>query len=535
MSHNLNQKAPFVPRYIFSALIHDASDRHADSSLLYDTSENRSLSYADSLTLIEFASNRLAGSGFTKGDIVVSYCPLSLESVILCWACLYNGLVFLPVDHNWPAALLKQVLDETSPCLALTDDTRLSNLSTLYPAEKIIMSGRSGQTGRHSFYEWLEEGTDMPEKKDQDIDPDNPAVILYTSGSTGAPKGVVLSQHALCNSGKLVGEHFGWQESDAFLNLGDLHFMSGLRNTCIAPLHTGSSVVIARSNERNSVLHVFDLIHNLNIQYIGVAPTVIRQMNILFSEARKEQLSPLRAILCTGGPLVKDQLELFYKNYNIAVYNYYGLTETAGICSGHNASTFSPHDNSIGKPVGAEFILIPEAAYDDPHIGELLVKSDNLMSGYYKREKETAEVLKDGCFYTGDIVQKRADGCFELLGRKKNTIKNIYSELIHLEEIDNALEVHPMIREACACSYAHHAEDERIVAFIVPSEYPANAETSFIQDLKDHMYKVVGKNRSPWCYFIEEDLPRNTFGKVERQKLTEKLYAVIQSEHTRYF
>lgn len=523
-----------IPNQTFGELLCDSVKAFKQNTLLFDTSEGRSINYTDCLTLSEMVSAKLVNSGLQKGDIVLNYSPLSVESVILCWACLKSGLIFLPVDHNWPENLLKQVIEESSPSLILTDKKRLLIVESNYFSDRIITND-SDHNLTNSFYNWLEKEDPEINKSIEKVKSGDPAIILYTSGSTGVPKGVVLSQHALCNSGKLVSKHFDWQPLNSFMNLGDLHSMSGLRNTCIAPFHNGSTSIIAQSEERNNILYIFDLIEKLHINYIGVAPTVIRQMNVLFSHKRKNQLSTLKAIICTGGLLAKNQLELFYNNYNKPVYNYYGLTETAGLCSGHNAETFSPDDNSIGVPVGAEFMIIPEPSYKNPNIGELLVKSNNLMLGYYKRDKETSEVLKNGFFYTGDIVKKRNDGCYELLGRKRNTIKNIYSELIHLEEIDQALEKHHLIKEACTCGCNHLEEDEKIVAFIVPTNYPSNTESQFINIIKKHMNEIVGVNRTPWCYYIEKELPRNTMGKVKRQSLTEKLNVYIKSERTRYF
>ena len=520
---------------IFKTLIQTSSLKYADRPLLYDTLENRLLNYTECRTLINLVSKKLALSGYTKGDIILNFSPLSLESVILCWACLLNGLIFVPVDHNWPSSLLKQILNETSPKMVMTDQVRLSMVAPLITSEIIVLSELTEQTQIPTFYDWLEDLNNANTNVIDEINPDDPAIILYTSGSTGTPKGVMLSQKALCNSGKLVSDHFDWQCSDSFMNLGDLNSMSGLRNTCIAPLHSGSSMVIAQPDERNSVLHIIELIYKLQIQYIGVAPTVIRQMNIIYSQARKDQIASLKAILCTGGSLAKDQMQLFYTLYSKPIYNYYGLTETAGICSGHNVSTFSPNDNSIGKPIGAEFIIIPDASSKSTDIGELLVKSNNLMLGYFKKEKETAEVLINGYFHTGDIAQRRIDGFYELLGRKKNTIKNIYSELIHLEEIDRALEAHHLIKEACSCNFASFIEDEKIIAFIVLEEYTKDEENIIINDIRNHMLNLVGKNRTPWRYYIEKDLPRNTNGKIQRQKLEEKINEYIQSEHTRYY
>jgi len=523
-------------RITFNQLFLEVSGKYPGEVLLYDVSESRSLTYADCHVLMQLASERLAGSGYKKGDIIASYCPLSLESVILCWACLNSGLIFLPVDHNWPGTLLKQVLDEASPKILLTDAENLESACTIFTLERTVVTGYTDAEEVLSFFSWLEEvDTNSSPDPQGNVDTGDPALILYTSGSTGVPKGVVLSQHALCMSGKLVADHFGWEKGDAFMNLGDLHSMSGLRNTCIAPLINGSSMVIADEERRNAVLHIIDLVQNLNIQYVGIAPTLIRQLNLLYSEVRKEQLSPMKALLCTAGSLAADQLREFYDKYSIPVYNYYGLTETAGICSGHNASSFSADDNSIGFPVGAEFILLPDEDYQDPDVGELLVRSDHLMSGYYRRPEETDAVLKEGSFYTGDIVRRRKDGCYELLGRKRNFIKSIHAELIHLEEIDHALESHPAIKEAITCSYSEYAEDEKIVAFIVAEEPDAEKEKELVESLKQHMNCMVGVKRLPWCYFIKDKLPRNSPGKIERNKLAKDLDVLIRSEHKRYF
>jgi len=480
------------------------------SLLLTDTLTNRSINYAEGDNLVNFAVAKLQALSIRKGDRVVTYTALSLDSVVLAWGCFLSGVVFIPVDHNWPSTLLNQVIEETSP--------------------KFIL------TANDSFLEGYESDKCYPSADTPATAPSDLAAILYTSGSTGRPKGVMLSQQALYNSGRLVATHFNWNADDRFMNLGDLHSMSGLRNTCLAPLHAGASFIIATEQERGNVLLIIDLIEKFTIHYIGVAPTVVRQMNILFSPSRKEKLLSLKAVLCTGGPLAKDQMELFYQHYGKPVLNYYGLTETAGICSGHNLATYTPSDNSIGPALGAELFIKPDQEYStEEGVGELLVKSNNLMSGYFNREEETAEVLKEGYFYTGDIVRKRADGCYELLGRKRNIIKNIRSELICLEEIENALELVPVIRDACACTYAAYEEDEKIVAFIVLVNGDTHDYATTVKEIKKYLADKLGKNRVPWCYYIEEQLPRSSTGKIQRQTIKDKLHEYIGTNRKRYF
>jgi acyl-coenzyme A synthetase/AMP-(fatty) acid ligase len=530
----MNRKVDMTEK-TFKGLAHSCFMDFNKNRLLIDSSRNQCLTYAEGFDLIRIVSEKLLFHGLKKGDVVLNYTPLSLESVILCWSCFYNGFVFVPVDHNWPAELLKHILEETAPKLILTDRLRYENIRFSEPCGTVLFSEIDRIKGDiQTLFEWLQ--TKAPERDTltEEVLPDDLALILYTSGSTGIPKGVMLSQRAIFLSGSLAASHFRWKQSDLFLNLGDLHAMSGLRNSCFAPLHAGATFLIGTSDERNNALLLLQLIQKFGVHYVGVAPTVVRQLNILYSKQRMRQLHTLKAVLCTGGSLSKEQLKLFFTNYNIPVLNYYGLTETSGLCCGHTMETFHPDDNSIGRAVGAELRIESNQEMEDGE-GELLVKSQNLMSGYFKNRQETELVLRDGWFHTGDIVQLRTDGCYELLGRKRNILKNIHSELIFLEEIELAIEGHPIVCEACVCSFAHFEEDEKCAAFVVLKPGIEMELQSATNEIKRYLLEKLGKNRMPWCYYFETSLPRGTSGKVQRQFIKQKLHEYFQSNCKKYF
>ena len=519
----------------FHGLADGCFNLHPERILFYDTSNNRSFNYAEGSELILRTSKYLSSRGFSKGDIIISYTPLCIESVMLCWASLYAGLVFVPVDYNWPVDLLAHIIEETDPVLILTDSERIHTFNVNRSKCSVVLTGKNKPENYPALFECIEYSSSQPFNR-PGISPADLAVILYTSGSTGIPKGVMLSHQAMFKSGSLFAMHFGWRPDDVFMNLGDLHTLGGIKNTCFAPLHAGASFVIASEEERKSILLTIDLISERKINYVAVGPTIIRQLNILHTGTRKDKLSSLKAIISAGAYLAYDQLREFFSKYNIPVLNLYGSTETTGLCTGHNLSTFNPDDNNIGPAVGAQLIIEPDPSYgNDINTGELLVKSDKLMSGYYKREIETNLVLKDGIFHTGDIVKLREDGCFEILGRKRNIVKTLQTELIHLEEIDCALESFPHIKEACSCSFSQSEEDEKIVAMIVLNQSDSLTIDETIAELKTHLLKKLGKNRMPWCYYIEESLPRNTAGKFQRQLIKNMLNEHIKSHSKRYF
>jgi len=521
----------------FQSLFRRSCHAFGRNKLILDKHSLTVLTYSEAASLVETTSALLARLGVRKSGTVVSYAPLNLESILLCWACLVNGVVFIPVDHDWPEALLGHVIDQTSPMLILTDRERHGLVRNRFKPGRVLLCGEADSgAGALGFYDGLAACRDKRKWDSDPVRPDELAVILYTSGSTGTPKGVMLSQHSLCNSGRLISDFFNWGPGDRFMNLGELHSMSGLRNTCIAPLIRGSSFLVADVEDRRNVLSILERIQEFSITFVGVAPIMVRQMAVVASSSRKDMLSSLRAVLCTGAGLSSGALQAFYTAYGIPVLNYYGLTETAGICAGHTFSTFSPTDASIGFPVGASLSLAPDperASSGD--VGELLVESDNVMLGYYGNDRETVDMMKNGIVHTGDLARVRHDGCYELVGRKSNIVNTIRSERICLEEIDAALEAHPTIREACACRYLKTDDDERIVVFIVPEKDFREPGQAFIDRIKKDLTAMLGRYRAPWFYYIETELPRTTAGKIKRYTLRERLDEYLRVQHKRYF
>src|SRR5665647_665784 len=264
----------------FGSIADNCFRKFQDYNLLFDTTRGKYYSYGEGFDLIQKTSEQLSLHGIQKGNMVLTYTSLSVESIILCWSCLYSGIVFVPVDHNWPKEILSQIMKEVNPEIILTDPERLENVTEFNPQAGILLTGTRKVSNEYPlFFDWINKVVLQGTLKKSEPQQDDLAVILYTSGSTGTPKGVMLSQKALYNSGLLISTHYNWTKEHLFFNLGDLHSMSGMRNTCLSPLYQGSSFVVATHEERGNILSVIDLINRLGIHFIGVAPTVIRQLN----------------------------------------------------------------------------------------------------------------------------------------------------------------------------------------------------------------------------------------------------------------
>ncbi len=467
------------------------------------------ISYGQASELVSRITDSFAQAGLRPGDTVVSWACLNTESVLLSWACFVAGIVFVPLASIWSEERVHFVLEEVRPQLVFTDIShydRLEDYRLRSELARFVVYDDSTEFDERNdcfFSNWISESEcskmTFPTFEDSF---DNPAIMLFTSGSTGRPKGVILTSGALSNSGRLISEHFEWKADDIFLNTGELHSMSGFRNTCIAPLHASCTVLLSKPES----LHPLNLPHHISkhsCTLIGLSPLIVRMLNTMSSHFSPELFSTLRAVICTGEFLHPKQVRQFYDNTDVPILNYYGLTETSGLCCGHDLSTFDPEETSIGKAIGAELEIVDEN--DDPlpdgEPGQLRIRGPNLMKGYFKKPFLTSKVLIDGWFYTGDIAMRRPDGHFLLRGRIKNTINNDNTDLVHLEEVESALEYHPSVEDALVTRMMSDDGIERMVAHIVLGVINVDLSyTALVKEFNMFIDKKLGSGNLPRRY-----------------------------------
>jgi len=478
------------------------------------------LSFGNLCSLARAVSQLLEKYRVMPGDRIAVLSKEPLECLTVFWGVVLRGAIFVPLNPASGQDTLQYILGQSAPILLIFNSSEKKLVDSL--------SIPAAQTTSLVAEELLKEyppSESSQQRAASPATPDTPAVILYTSGSTGHPKGVVLSHGALCRSGEAMASHYQWSRDDRFLNLADFHTMSGLRNSAIVPFISGTLIVQTKTEERESFFKIIESIRSYRATLLGCAPIFVKQLSLFKDRIDPDQIKTLRAILCTGSILDPILAEEIYRHFTIPVINYYGLTETAGFCAGYSLVDFTGSKGGIGFPVGSVMMVQNEAGQTLPceTAGELVISSQNLMLGYYKEQDLTDASLRNGQFYTGDIGKITKDGEVILVGRKKNFIKNAHTELVYFEEVEMALEQHPQVDEAAVCGTVNRFGCEELVAFIVPYDsIPSSDE--FVSGLKTFLQERIGRHKVPPSINIVGSLPRYSTGKLSRQGIERMLH-----------
>ncbi len=508
------------PACTLPALLDEALSLYGPSPLIvFD--DGSAMSYAQAISLSRDMAKRLQAMGAGKGERVVSISGPSAEAALLFWACAIVGAIFVPLDNAISGERLGSILEKTSPKALFMDEGYAHKERAALFNTVSYRTDDSGKDGLKSFSDWLLEG----EGQLQPIEvlPSDAAVVLFTSGTSGEPKGVVLSHAALCSSARLMKEAYCWNQEDRLFSTGGFHTMSGIRNPCVAALCAGASFIMATQEERANAPFASELMERLGATILCTVPAFLAQFTSFSDKVRKGFARKLRLAMCTGTSLPTAVEEAFEGLYGIPVLNYYGLTETSGICIGVKPGMETRCRGTIGVPLGSTKVRLDRNGMEAEagEAGELWIMTENLMSGYYG-ETEGAEHSSNGWYRTKDICRIRPDGSIELAGRKDDAFKDQRGELVHPSEIEKALEKSKYVAEAAVCGFRGEDGRPSIAAFVVLKEKPAD-ERAVLSELRQVTLRAVGVHRTPSVFRFVESLPRGTNGKILRRILKEEL------------
>ena len=451
----------------------------------------------------------LSSLGVAKGDSVIVAAPNSIGATVSLLGIMLAGARALPINLVAGAKVMGYVIAHSGAKYALVDETQKQALTNaMAQSEQSV----------HLVDIDPDEGPDcsgITASNLPEIAAHDPALLMYTSGTTGNPKGVLLSHSNLLHAGGYVAQAHQLSPADKGLCVLPIYHINGLCVTIMGSIVSASQLVMAPRFSRSQF---WDQIIDHHCSWFSAVPTLF---SYILNDERTPDLtaSPLRFARSASAPLPPEVHRQFEKRFHIPIIETMGLTETgAQILS----NPLPPASRKIGSP-GIAFgnevrIAHPQTLIDcaPNEEGEILVRGHNVMMGYYNQPEETAKTIVDGWLRSGDLGRMDEQGFVFVTGRMKELIIK-GGENIAPREVDEALLEHPGVLEAAAFAKADDAYGQVVEACVVLKQ-GANVNAA---ELLSHCASRIGAFKSPQKVYFISELPKGPSGKVQRLKLAD--------------
>jgi acyl-CoA synthetase (AMP-forming)/AMP-acid ligase II len=497
--------------------------RYPDSVALKDS--RRAFTYPEANKRVNRLAHSLLSLGLEKGDKVAVLLENSIEIVEVYLATAKTGLVIVPINFRLVGPEVEYIVnnsdaealvvhDEFTPCV----DGIRQNLAGI-KAENYVVVGEERDGYRE--YEAFIQGAPESEP-DVQVQPHEPWILIYTSGTMGKPKGVVRSHESHIAFYLIDAVDFGFNEHDVCLNIMPLCHINSTFFTFTFTYIGGTAYIHpARSFRAEEIL---EIVEKEKITFISLIPTHYSLLLNVSEEGRRRDASSIRKLLCSSAPVSKD-MKLAIMDFfpGVELYEAYGSTE-AGIVTILKPEYQMRKLGSIGfESLGTDFVKILDEMGEEVgvgEIGELYSRGPMLFDKYYKLPEKTAASFKGEWFSAGDMARRDEDGFFEIVDRKNNLIIS-GGEHVYPSEVEKLICAHPGVLDVAVVGLSHEIWGEAVTAFIVPrdpDDPPSEEEViAFCRD------KMAGYKRPKAVHLLsQEEMPRTGSGKVLHRVLRER-------------
>lgn len=433
-------------------------------------------------------AGRLQAAGLMAGDRVLVSAETSLDLVIAHVAALRSGLVVVPANTAYRGREVAHIVKDARPRAAIVDsDERAGWIRSAAGPHTLVIGPEA----------------ELPDGEPQVLDaaePDDAALIGYTSGTTGSPKGAVLSHGNLLAGSESVALAWRWTNADRLVLALPLFHAHGLCVGLHGTLLAGASAVLLPRFDPGAVL---DAVRDHGATMFFGVPTMYHR---IAQSPRIGELARLRLCVSGSAPLPAELHRSLAERADQQVLERYGMTETLMLVS--NPYDGERRPGSVGLPLPGV-----ELRFSGENEGEIQVRGPSVFEGYWERPQATAESLIDGWFCTGDVGACDADGYVRILGRSKELIIsggfNVYPR-----EVEEVLLDHPNVAEVAVVGTPSDEWGEVVTAFVVPAGAARDAEPllAFAED------QLAAFKRPRLVHFVDS-LPRNALGKVMKGEL----------------
>ncbi|MGC9329101.1 MAG: class I adenylate-forming enzyme family protein, partial [Candidatus Hinthialibacter sp.] len=365
-----------------------------------------------------------------------------------------------------------------------------------------------------SIPELLEAGKQKTGHLSPDVNEDECSMILYTSGTTGNPKGVILSHKNIHSNFLSIKSVLDFHSGDTFISTLPLHHTYAMTVNLFGSLLVGARLMLFTQFDPRKIVEAF--LSEPNVIYAAVSPMLL--MLARFAPENAAENHRFRYVISGGGPLPDEVFYAFQKKYNYEILQGYGLTETSPVVANNR-----PGRNKVGT-IGFSLPGVEVQVRNDQgellptnEIGELCVRGDLVMKGYYKDPEGTRQAFyDDGWLRTGDMASIDEEGYIKIEGRLKDLIIS-GGENIYPQEVEDTLAKHPAVLEAAVVAQPDRLRSEIPHAFIVPVEEAKEKITE--SDLRAFCREHLAEYKIPVNFTFLDEMPRTAKGTVEKKEL----------------
>ncbi|HKL19311.1 MAG TPA: class I adenylate-forming enzyme family protein [Halalkalibaculum sp.] len=516
---------PELPVDDFRELLEQRMTESASYLIFIDEHDNRTeFSYRQFCDKVYGVARFLQNHGLRHGDRVATISHNHWQTAVQYFAAWLLGLVVVPVNLGEDDERIAYILENAKVELAFIRRDYRDRVSKIFSDNDALKNIETVLCEDTVYNYWDKEGE---LNLDDSSLAESEALIVYTSGTTGPPKGVVLSQHNLLEDARSIA---GWHNIDSdtrMMCVLPIHHVNGTVVTLLTPFLAGGSTVL---NRRFRVSRFFPIIRQEGVHIVSMVPTLLQYLNNHYADKDFESCPALRHVICGAGPLTVKVAETFEERFGIRIIHGYGLSETT--CY----SCFLPLDiegeehrkwisdygyPSIGVPIPANEMEIqdPEGnAVGENERGEIVIRGVNVMLGYYNNKEANEKAFSNGWFRSGDegfyVNDEQGRPYFFITGRLKELIIRGGVNLAPLE-IDEVINKAPGVKAGIAVGFENDWYGEEVGAYVQLKEGAEEDEEAILEFCRDRL----PFSKAPKVVVFGDKIPVTSTGKYQRRNV----------------
>ena len=495
----------------FRQVVEQLADEQPDATFLLAPEPDALLTYAELRRTTRRFGALLRDLRVPEQGVVAFMLPNGLAAASIFIGSMVSGRIVSPINLLAQDAVLEYTLGHAAPDVIFAAPEFFDRLSAL--AARIGVKPAILSTDPDRLV--------LPDDETYDVDSlesQRPAMLMYTSGTTGKPKGVLLSHANMLHAGRTVSAAHALTPDDRVLSSLPLYHINGQCIGIVSPLVSGGSIVLPH---RFSVSRWWPLVEDCRPTWLNVVPTIIAYLlhGPAPTPSQATAIRGVRFARSASAPLPPEQHRAFEERFGVPVIEAMGLTECASVAFCNSLDPNERRIGSPGRPIGLEArVVAPDGrVLTAGERGEIQLRGDNVMIGYYRAPDATAQAVdRDGWLSTGDLGYRDGEGRYYITGRLKELIIK-GGENIAPREIDEALLAHPAVLEGAAVGVADPMYGQEILACVVLKPGSTCSEAA----LREHCERLLGRYKTPRYVRFVAELPKGPSGKVQRLQLAD--------------